>query len=335
MAAICPVCSLEGLPGERFCEECGTPLGATLCASCGAGAVDADGYCGRCGVRQPTGRDHAEIELTAGAVRVAGVSDRGLRHSHNEDAMALTVTAVPAGPYAAVPAGTGDPVAGPAAWQGGRDAFPPPAAGGTPGGAGHAVVGVVCDGVSTSPRPEEASQTAADTAAAVLAERLAAGADAVAATYQAVAAAAGAVAGLADSLFDAPACTLVSAVVDPRHVTVGWVGDSRAYWLSGPGSALLTHDDAGPGHVLTAWLGADAGEVVPHVRSFAPEGPGVVLVCSDGLWNYYPDPLALAQAVPDAAADPLAAARTLVELALQAGGRDNITVLVIPFTGRR
>ena len=44
---------------------------------------------------------------------------------------------------------------------------------------------------------------------------------------------------------------------------------------------------------------------------------------------------ALAEAVPDAAADPLAAARTLVNLALQAGGRDNITVLVIPFAGRR
>lgn len=297
MSAICPVCSLPGLPGERFCEECGTPLGATLCVVCAAGAVDADGYCGRCGVRQPTERDHAEIELTAGPVRIAGVTDRGLRHERNEDAMALTA---------------GAPAAGP-----------------------PTIVGVVCDGVSTSPRPDEASQTAADTAAAVLVERAAAGADPVAATGQAVAAAAAAVAGLAASPYDAPACTLVSAVVSAEHVTVGWVGDSRAYWLAGPGSALLTRDDAAPGHVLTAWLGADAGEVVPHVQIFAPEGPGVVLVCSDGLWNYYPDPVTLAEAVPDAAADPLAAARTLVRLALQAGGRDNITVLVIPFAGRR
>jgi Serine/threonine protein phosphatase len=203
-------------------------------------------------------------------------------------------------------------------------------------GAGpETIIGVVCDGVSTSPRPDEASQTAADTAAAVIAERLAAGADPVAATGQAVLAAARAVAALADSPYDAPACTLVSAVVSAEHVTVGWVGDSRAYWLAGPGSTLLTRDDAAPGHMLTAWLGADAGEVVPHVQIFAPEGPGVVLVCSDGLWNYFPEPSALAEAVPDAAADPLAAARTLVNLALQAGGRDNITVLVIPFAGRR
>lgn len=295
MAALCPVCSLPGLPGERFCEECGQPLGAELCAVCGAGAVDADGYCGRCGVRQPTGRDHAEIEFTAGTVRVAGVSDRGLRHSRNEDAMALTQV----------------------------DGAPPTA------------IGIVCDGVSTSPQPDEASQTASDIAAAVLAKQLREGVEAADATDRAVRAAAEAVAGLAASEHDAPACTLVSAVVGAGHVTVGWVGDSRAYWLAGAGSALLTHDDAGPGHLLTAWLGADAGEVSPHVRAFAPEGPGVVLVCSDGLWNYYPDPVALADAVPDAAADPLEAARTLVKLALQAGGRDNITVLVIPFAERR
>ncbi|MEV5412860.1 protein phosphatase 2C domain-containing protein [Thermopolyspora sp. NPDC052614] len=296
MAALCPVCSQPGLPGEKYCEECGTPLGAELCAVCGAGAVDPDGYCGRCGVRQPSGRDHIEIDHVAGATRVAGVSDRGLRHSRNEDAMALTHV--------------------------GDDSAP-------------TIVGIVCDGVSTSPRPDEASQTAADIGAAVLAKQLREGIEPVAATGRAVQAAAQAVAGLAASEYEAPACTLVSAVVSAEHVTVGWVGDSRAYWLAGPGSAALTRDDAGLGHVLTAWLGADAGEVTPHVQKFAPEGPGVVLVCSDGLWNYYPDATTLADAVPDAATDPLGAARTLVTMAIESGGRDNITVLVIPFTGRR
>ncbi len=296
MAAVCPVCSQPGLPGEKFCEECGQPLGAELCAVCGAGAVDPDGYCGRCGERQPSGRDHVELDYVAGATRVAGVSDRGLRHSRNEDAMALTHLD-----------GDGAPV----------------------------IVGIVCDGVSTSPRPDEASRTAADIGAAVLAKQLREGIGPVEATGRAVQAAAQAVAALAVSEYEAPACTLVSAVVSAEHVTVGWVGDSRAYWLAGPGSALLTRDDAGPGHVLTAWLGLDAGEVSPHVQIFAPEGPGVVLVCSDGLWNYYPDATTLADAVPDAAADPLGAARTLVKLAIEAGGRDNITVLVIPFAGRR
>ena len=137
-------------------------------------------------------------------------------------------------------------------------------------------------------------------------------------------------------------------------MTVGWIGDSRVYWLAGGGGRRLTDDDSWAGqmvssgvltaeeaerhpnaHVITAWLGADADRPDPHVRTFTPDGPGVVLVCSDGLWNYYPEPEALAAALKTAvpaAAGPLEAARTLTALANDAGGRDNITVVVIPFT---
>ncbi|MDH2426293.1 protein phosphatase 2C domain-containing protein [Sphaerisporangium sp. TRM90804] len=282
----CPVCGTRVLAGEAFCEQCGHDLaapGPTPCTACGAARVGADGYCENCGMLQPTGRDHVEVELDGSA----GASDRGRRHSRNEDAMALTA----AGP------GT--------------------------------VVGVVCDGVSTSPRPDEASQAAADVAAAAIAKRLAEGEGAEAATREGVRLAAAAVAAAARAGEDAPACTYVSAVVSARQVTVGWVGDSRAYWL-GAQSALLTRDDATPGtHMLTAWLGADAGEVVPHVTTFTTDGPGIVLLCSDGLWNYYPEPEDLAAAAPQDA--PLATARRLVRLANQAGGHDNITVVVIPF----
>jgi serine/threonine protein phosphatase PrpC len=133
-------------------------------------------------------------------------------------------------------------------------------------------------------------------------------------------------------------------------VTIGWIGDSRAYWLAEDGGRRLTADDSWAGqmvasgalteeeaerhpnaHVITAWLGADAGELDPHVWTFTPEGPGVVLVCSDGLWNYYPEADALLAAAPSAASRPMEAARTLTGLANDAGGRDNITVVVIPF----
>jgi serine/threonine protein phosphatase PrpC len=281
----CPACGTQVLAGEAFCEQCGHDLSsaATPCTACGSLNVGQDGYCENCGMLQPSGRDHVEIELETSA----GVSDRGLRHSRNEDAMGLTSLA-----------------------QG-------------------QVVAIVCDGVSTSPRPDEASQAAADIALATLAKRLAEGDDAETATREAVRLAAGAVAASARPGEDSPACTFVSAVVAGRLVTVGWVGDSRAYWL-GAQSALLTTDDATPGtHMLTAWLGADAGEVVPHIRTFTTDGPGVVLLCSDGLWNYYPEPEALAAtALND---NPLAAARRLVRLANEAGGHDNITVAVIPF----
>jgi serine/threonine protein phosphatase PrpC len=435
-ATLCPVCHAPVFTGNNFCEACGhriseeapaaqvpaggrntaeipivEPPGAGDCTGCGAGTIDVDGYCERCGLRQPSGRDHVEFELAApdGGVIAAGVSDKGLRHSKNEDAMALAATS-------------------------------------------DGVAAVVCDGVSSSPRPEDASRAAADTGVAVLLKELEAGADAETATRTAVLQAAQAVAALAASEHDAPACTYVSALTEAESITVGWVGDSRAYWLPAPppdtstntraddshahllptpppdtstntrvddshahwlpassDGARLTDDDSWAeqmvalgalseaeaqahqnAHVLVGWLGADATAVEAHVRIFTPEGSGVVVVCSDGLWNYLPEASAiagaLAEALPNppsgvgeaatgpdagdriqgggpepigtatagpntgdrvqetggkptggrpigmAAAEPLAAARSLVRVALDSGGRDNITVVVIPFS---
>ena len=281
-----------------------------------------DGYCEKCGFLQPTGRDHVEVR----AGKVFGVSDRGLRHKRNEDAMAIRVMEEDA-PHAA-----------------------------------GAVVAVVCDGVSSSPRSDEASRVTAETGATVLAERLRQGADPREATGVAMTQAARAVAAIAESPEFAPACTFVSAVTCPNTgtVTVGWVGDSRAYWLSGgptsSTSTLLTRDDSwseamvqmgaltreeamrsANAHALIAWMGADSGEIDAHISTVTPTGPGAVVLCSDGLWNYYPEAEALADAVPGTDTAPLDAARTYVGLALRAGGKDNITVVVIPVPagGRR
>ncbi|CAL9466417.1 hypothetical protein SUDANB121_02757 [Nocardiopsis dassonvillei] len=289
------------------------PTNPDLCVWCPGRVVD--GYCEQCGFLQPTGRDHVEVRARA----AVGVSDRGLRHRRNEDAMAIRVV---------------------------------------PDDSPHApgvVCAVVCDGVSSSPRSDEASRVTAETGATVLAEQIRRGVDAREATGVAMTRAAEAVAAIAESPSSAPACTFVSAVVDPAAgtVTVGWVGDSRAYWLSGgpasSGSALLTRDDSwseamvqmgalsreeamrsANAHALIAWMGADSGEIDAHISTVAPTGPGAVLLCSDGLWNYYPEAQALAEAVPGAGARPLEAARTYVRLALEGGGKDNITVVVVP-----
>jgi serine/threonine protein phosphatase PrpC len=129
-----------------------------------------------------------------------------------------------------------------------------------------------------------------------------------------------------------PACTYVSAIVG-EEVTVSWLGDSRAYWLDERGtSRALTKDDAEEGsHAIEAWLGADSGSPEPHLIRFTPEGPGVVLVCSDGLWNYVDKAEDLAAlALPDALADPFGAAERLVKKALDSGGHDNITAVLVP-----
>jgi serine/threonine protein phosphatase PrpC len=84
-------------------------------------------------------------------------------------------------------------------------------------------------------------------------------------------------------------------------------------------------------HVITRWLGADLPDPEPHVARFRPPGPGVVLVCSDGLWNYRQEASDLAGLVmPAAQTEPLPAAADLVKFAVDRGGLDNITVVLIP-----
>jgi PPM family protein phosphatase len=153
-----------------------------------------------------------------------------------------------------------------------------------------------------------------------------------------------------------PSCTYTAAVVVPTsegavQITVGNVGDSRAYWLPEPPAPAqqLTVDDslaqelitAGAAadseavqrgaHTLTRWLGADS-DTKPwsetSVHTMTPAGRGWLLMCSDGLWNYVPDAADIAQLCTGL--DTAAAARALVEYALDAGGQDNITVAIVP-----
>ncbi|MFB4293421.1 PP2C family serine/threonine-protein phosphatase [Nonomuraea sp. ATR24] len=290
----CPLCEAPVVAGDAFCETCGHPLTSPACTSCGAAAVDAEGYCERCGLRQPSGRDHAELELPGGA---AGITDRGLRRSRNEDAFALAVM--------------GGPVPVPDSAR----TVPVPAEphdGGPP-----AVVAVVCDGVGSSPRADEASAAACEAAADALTRGL---------THEEAFALAGrAVGKLATSPDDAPACTYVAAVARPDRVSICWAGDSRAYWL--PDGVMLTEDDVARGGEITAWLGADYPDVTPRTRVFTPPGPGLLLVCSDGLWRYlngYDFP---------AAGTPLARARRMLRHALDSGGQDNVTICLIPLGG--
>ncbi|URM91361.1 serine/threonine-protein phosphatase [Streptomyces sp. MRC013] len=296
--------------------------------ACRTGRVAADGYCGNCGHEQPRERDHVEREMGRA---VAAVSDRGLRHHRNEDAFAVSTAPLPDG--------------------------------------SAAVVAVVCDGVSSASRPDDASAAAARAADASLRAALPLGADPRQAMHEAIVAASGAVDALADEPpgdgpggsghdayrhRNAPACTLVGAVAAGGLLVVGWVGDSRAYWVPDDRSvpaARLTEDDSWAAqmvaaglmseaeayaderaHAITGWLGADSYELEPHVAVFRPERPGVVVVCTDGLWNYAEAAEEMARVLPaDAAARPLHCARVLVGHALDGGGHDNVTVAVVPF----
>lgn len=260
---------------------------------------------------------------------MAAVSDRGLRHHRNEDAFTLSATTLPDG---------------------------------TP-----AVVAVVCDGVSSAYRPDDASAAAARSANESLLEALRRGALFEAAMRDALLTAGQAVTDLASEDIgsgrspaphdNAPSCTCVSAIASDKVFTVGWIGDSRAYWIPDDRdtpASRLTEDDSwaarmvsaglasekeayadSRAHAITGWLGADSPELDPHTTSFEPEGPGVVVVCTDGLWNYAESAEELASAVPtDAGAHPLRCAQVLVGVALDRGGHDNVTAAVLPFPAR-
>jgi serine/threonine protein phosphatase PrpC len=288
----CPSCGEPASPQDSYCESCGAELAPLLISD-----------------RVP--RDHQELDLGG----LAGITDRGLRHQRNEDAMALAVAGTAAGPV---------------------------------------LILVVCDGVSTADIPDEASLAAARAAGRELLAAARAGTSLSEASVRAAALAREAVAALAGPAGESPAATFVSAVLAGGTVTLCWLGDSRAYWLDAGDAAsarLLTRDDSlaeemvalgllpesealtsPQAHVVTRWIGPDAEALVPHVTEFSPPGRGVLMLCSDGLWNYAPDAASLAAlAMPGALDDPRAAAAELVRFALDAGGTDNITVALAPY----
>ncbi|MDG6107187.1 protein phosphatase 2C domain-containing protein [Dactylosporangium aurantiacum] len=339
MTAACPSCTASTVDGDRFCESCGADLSAPagLTAPADLPAPDlpapdlsvfdlsvadfsaaADGPAGGA-VWRSSRAAGGPCAACGGGVGTDGYCDGcGLRRGAGRDHAEDDLPGVSAVTDRGLRKGRNE------------DAYAIGVAGGR-----RAVV--VCDGVSSAPD----SDAAATTAAVEAIEVLVGGGD-VAAAYRAASAA---VAELADpgARFDAPACTFLAAVVEDGQVTVGWVGDSRAYWLDGDGARCLTVDDSLAGQLaaagvdaaalrlsaqaaaLTRWLGADAPAGDPHLTTLRPSTAGVLLLSSDGLTRYP----AWTGAVDTPGVDRLA--RRLAAFARDAGGADNITVAAVAF----
>ncbi len=202
---------------------------------------------------------------------------------------------------------------------------------------------VVADGMGGHAGGEIASRLAVDAVAALLQARTVdahALADAFAAAHESVRAAA------QDDDLAGMGTTLVLACRNTdREVLLGNVGDSRAYLLTDGVLHQITTDDnqaevllargeisaeqarVHPGQfLLTASLGGwSTTAPVPAVHT-VPAGAGRLLLCSDGLNSELTD-AEIAKALATAA--PEEAARLLVDCAVRAGGRDNVTVVVV------
>jgi len=143
--------------------------------------------------------------------------------------------------------------------------------------------------------------------------------------------------------------TLTVAGTLGNDLVLGHVGDSRAYLLRGTTFRQLTRDhtlaqaliDAGVAnsddpaprsmrHVLTAAIGSLDDRVVPQVQRFRLSAGDQLLLCTDGLTEMVDDELI--DKVLREASSAQVACDSLVDLALGAGGSDNITVVLARFS---
>jgi len=147
------------------------------------------------------------------------------------------------------------------------------------------------------------------------------------------------------------ACVLTLAVMDGREVTIGHVGDSRLYLIWNGSIKKLTSDHSPVGEdeesgelteveamldprrhevfrdVGSRWRSAGEEEFI-DIRQCRMRADAAMLLCSDGLT----DQLTAAQVreiVEGYAGDAARVAAELVRAANAAGGRDNITALVV------
>lgn len=139
--------------------------------------------------------------------------------------------------------------------------------------------------------------------------------------------------------------TLTMCYTLGRDMFVMHAGDSRAYLYRRGVLKRLTRDhnmaqvlvDSGVAlpdapevrrmrHVLTNCLGGPSREVAVDIEQHTLEEEDRILLCTDGLNDMVTD-LEIAQLL-DCHSVSADACRALVDLALQRGGRDNITVLV-------
>jgi serine/threonine protein phosphatase PrpC len=259
----------------------------------------------RCVSETEAASSHVEVAVDE---RLAVVSDIGRRHRSNEDAAAVAR------------------------------------------GPGGSVVLVVADGVTTSLNSASAAEAAVEAARSSLlsAPEEAALSDAMRAAVEAASQAVLALPIVAGHP-DGPQTTIVAALRRGGRMAIGWAGDSRAYLIASDSAEILTVDDSWVeevvrggemqreqaesdrrAHYVTQVLGMRDQQLDEHVVERDLPGNAILLLCSDGLWNYFEREGELGEAVrQQSSSAALSLCRNLVDAANERGGHDNVTVAVL------
>ncbi|HEY6547990.1 MAG TPA: Stp1/IreP family PP2C-type Ser/Thr phosphatase [Vicinamibacteria bacterium] len=143
--------------------------------------------------------------------------------------------------------------------------------------------------------------------------------------------------------------TMVAALVSGDTLTVGSAGDSRCYLLRGGELTQLTRDDSwvsaalGEGilnsdeierhplrNVITKAIGAKEAIELDVVEQKLASGD-VVLICSDGLHAMLTD-AQIREAMTPFGPSLEEAAGKLIDAANEAGGKDNVSVVLLRYT---
>lgn len=153
----------------------------------------------------------------------------------------------------------------------------------------------------------------------------------------------------ADASHQQMGTTITLAYIVWPHVYLIHVGDSRAYVVRDQTVIHLTHDqtyaqalvDAGLmnesdlrksplRHVLSGLVGCDSRHLTPEVNQFKLAFNDKLLLCTDGLTNHVGDNEIVTILSTDRSSEETCG--LLVKAANDAGGQDNITVVLAHFT---
>jgi PPM family protein phosphatase len=341
---ICPKCGYTAAATDRFCENCGTALSEDVPASNASGLQvchcppgqskpDEDGYCQVCGIRciseAEAARKHVEVSIDE---RLALVSDVGRRHPINEDT-------------GSVARGSSDSVVMVVA-----DGVSTAA---NSASASAATVEAVVAALRSLPETDGGSSSGGSpTPASPPGGALLLPADPLSdAVRSAIAAANQAVLDLpfAGGEGDGPETTVVVALCRGGRVSIGWAGDSRAYLVGPDAAEQLTVDDSWAeeairggemsrqqamldrrAHLVTQVLGMRDQSLDIHIVERELPEDCILLLCSDGLWNYFLESDELAATLRQHnTVDSLSECRYLVDAANERGGQDNVTVALL------